>query len=195
MAAGSPRFWESFAASLLRSSRERAFLAFIPWWLILTTFSPSFIYHFQPFTWSICIKSDQLIQVQSALLVLMGFLGALSISAMSQVFSISSSYPFSAYLKEEDLFDEIIFWPQFVLLIQISCIFMIMACIVLTSLYDNLDIRAYTLLTTCGISVYAITKTWNLVDLIRQISWHYEEYVRLYNEAERDDPHSAETDN
>ena len=120
----------------------------------------------------------------SAIAVVAGFFGSVSVATIGQVQRMISEYPFSSYLRQEKLFDQFLFWPQFTLLLQISLLLVSTSAAVLTKLMDCEYLNKYFIAVDVGLLIYVCTKTWNLVDLIRQLTWHYEEYNRLFREHE-----------
>ncbi len=78
-----------------------------------------------------------------------------------------SEYPFSSYLRDEKLFDQFLFWPQFTLLLQIFLLLASTSAAVLTRLMDYDYLNKYFIAVDVGLLTYVCTKTWNLVDLTR----------------------------
>jgi len=114
--------------------------------------------------------------VLSALAVVGGFLGSASVSISGQMQRMISEYPFSDYLRRIDLFDHFLFWPQFTLLIQIVNIAlsgMLFICIIILQL-DNLAILF--IMIAFSFMLYTFSKTWGLIDLVRIVTWHYDDY-------------------
>jgi hypothetical protein len=172
-----PNFWETLSKSLLRSAKSRGAMAFIPWLLIGTTTIPAVL------EWYFCVPAyasrPEALTIISAMLTTAGFLGALTIFSMGHVMSVCLSYPFSLYLAKEDLFDEFIFFPQLVLLIQIL---FIVICTLLVFFIELLGrFGDYALVVSGGFFIYISIKTWSLVDLMRTMSWHYAEFQHIYN--------------
>jgi hypothetical protein len=177
-----PRFWSSFAQALQISAQSRGFLAFIPWWLATCIVVPVV------FGWLAggfklpILEIGQVVTILAALAVISGFLGSVTVAALTHIQSVAAKYPFSDYLKQESMFDQFLFWPQFVLLIQIvhilfstvsavSVLFIVSQPTLLTIIAVNI-----------GFTFYVVTKTWQLVELIRQLMWHAAEYEKLYEE-------------
>ena len=179
---GAPNFSESFAGAIKKSARQRSWGAFVPWWLMICIFGPILAVYFLSF--SIFIETDKniVLVLFSSFAVVGGFLGSVSVASMAQIQKIASEYPFSDYLHQEKLFDSFIFFPQLILLMQILFIIYssISMSIILTGV--NTNIINYLIFIGLGYMVYITTKTWALLDLIRILTWHYEEYTRLYEE-------------
>lgn len=178
-----PSFFTIFLKSWKRTRDAHWIAGAFPFFLVtLCIIAPTFIYS-QINLSKVVIDDGIVITALSAFMVLSGFLGGFSISAMTQVQTISSTYPFSAYLKDEDLFDEFIFFPQFaigvqIIAITIQCISIIIV-IFTPPRYDFL-----VLMYNIFLLLYLVTKTWQLVNLIRVLTWHYENYMRLFNQYE-----------
>lgn len=97
-----------------------------------------------------------------------------------------SEYPFSSYMKSEQLFDRFLFWPQFTLLFQIGLLLFSAVMAVLIRLVEYDQWNKFVIAFDVGLLIYVCTKTWNLVDLVRRLTWHYEDYNRLQKEDARE---------
>jgi hypothetical protein len=75
-----------------------------------------------------------------------------------------------------------LFWPQFALLLQITLLLASTIAAVLARLIDYDHLLKYFVAVDVGFLIYVCTKTWNLIDLIRRLTWHYEQYNRMYKE-------------
>jgi hypothetical protein len=111
-----------------------------------------------------------------------GFFGSVSVATIGHVQRMVSEYPFSGYLKEEGLFDLFLFWPQLTLLYQISLLLFSATAAVTVRLFDIDYLNRYIMAVDVGILLFVSTKTWGLIDLVRKLTWHYEEYNRLSQE-------------
>jgi hypothetical protein len=174
-----PNFWRLFARALGTSAGERSFTAFIPWKLAILTATPIAATYFA----RSCVVVPDIsvsVTITSAIAVVGGFLGSISLSTSSYVQKMVSDYPFSDYLREEELFDQFLFWPQFTILIQIANILISMSAAVFIAV-TGIQMNNYILAACMGFMLYAIWRTWALVDLVRVITWHDERYfsVRL----------------
>ena len=173
-----PNFWETLSKSLMRSAKIRGIIAFFPWLLVTTTVASAML------AWYFCLprysSGPEALTIISAMLTTTGFFGALTIFSMGHVMSTCLQYPFSGYLQDEDLLDEFIFFPQFVLFLQIVYI---SSCTFLVFFIGHLG-RAgdYALFVSGGLFVYITVKTWGLVDLMRKVSWHFADFQKLLNE-------------
>jgi hypothetical protein len=98
---------------------------------------------------------------------------------------MASEYLFSGYLRDEGLFDLFLFWPQFALLTQIGLILFSTLAAASVRLFNLDSFNQYLIAVDVGLLVYVCTKTWDLVELIRKLTWHYEEYQRLNAEHQR----------
>jgi FtsH-binding integral membrane protein len=177
-----PNFWEVFGDALRLSATKRGFLAYCPWWLIACCAIPTLLVYFSGSMVRPRISDSDAMTIFSAVAVVGGFFGSVSIATMGQVQRMVSEYPFSAYLKEEKLFDQFLFWPQFTLLLQVGLILFSICIALLTRLVDLQEFTKYLIAVNVGMLVYVCTKTWNLIDLVRRLSWHFEDYNRLLAE-------------
>lgn len=175
-----PRFSVLFAKALQRSAAQRGLFAYIPYKLmaffglaiwIVWAFSP-----WQPKD----LSSSNLLAIYAAFITAVGFLGALSIYGMSHVMSVCLRYPFSMFLQGEDLFDEFIFWPQYILLVQFLCMLCHVLSICISLLTDRYN--DYVLASNVSFFLYTLLLTWNLIDLMRQVSWHFADFEKQLNE-------------
>jgi hypothetical protein len=177
-----PNFWTLFAEALGLSATRRSGFAFVPWWLVICCALPVGLVFFVSSSLRSQVSETNAVTIFSAVAVVAGLFGSVSVATIGQVQKMASEYPFSSYLREEKLFDQFLFWPQFTLLIQITLI-LISTCGALALRLIDLDhMNKYFIALDVGLLIYVCTKTWNLVDLIRRLTWHYEHYNRLYNE-------------
>jgi hypothetical protein len=176
-----PNFWTLFAQALELSAARRSIVAFIPWWLLICCVSPGVAVHFMG-SLARPLTAESGAVTMSAIAVVGGFFGSVSVAAMVQVQRMVSEYPFSSYLREQKLFDLFLFWPQFTLLAQICLIILSTLGAATVRLYDLGEFNRYIIAINVGLLIYVCTKTWRLVDLIRFLTWHYEEYQRLLAE-------------
>ena len=182
-----PNFWAAFAEALRISATRRSILAFIPWWLLVCCLVPVAVIHISaPYT-NEQISGANAVTVLSAIAVVAGFLGSVSIATIGQVQRMVSEYPFSGYLRDEGLFDQFLFWPQFTLLLQIGLLLVSTISAVTMRIINLDDWNKYVLAVDIGLLFYVCSKTWNLIDLVRKLTWHYEDYNRTLKEhqAER----------
>ena len=180
-----PNFWTVFAAALGLSTESRSGLAFFPWWLLSCCIVPVGAIYLVSSLLRSQVTEANAVTVFSAVAVVAGFFGSVSVATMSQVQRMVSEYPFSDYLREEKLFDQFLFWPQFTLLLQISLILISTIGALVVRLVDLDYLNKYFIALDVGLLIYVCTKTWNLVDLVRRLTWHYEQYNRLYNEQKK----------
>ena len=171
-----PNFPEAFARAVTMSARERRYIAFFPWLLILCLVAPSVIFWLARKHITYIPSKPEAMAVLSSVAVVGGFLGSASVSITGQMQRMVSEYPFSDYLRNLGLFDHFLFWPQFVLLIQIVNI-AIAGMFSLIIIIFKIEIHSILLLmTSFSFMLYTFSKTWNLIDLVRIVTWHYEDY-------------------
>lgn len=177
-----PNFWALFAEALRLSASTRSIRAFVPWWLITCGLAPVIATVLLGPWLRSSVPDSSAVTVLSAVAVVGGFFGSVSIATMGQVQRMASEYPFSSYLREEKLFDLFLFWPQFTLLMQICLILFSTFAAAFVRLLDVDEFNKYLIAVDVGLLVYVCTKTWNLIELIRNLTWHYEDYGRLLAE-------------
>jgi hypothetical protein len=177
--AGPPNFWSVFAEALRLSASRRSLVAFMPWWLLICIIVPPFLVFLASSHLRGQISENSVVTVFSAIAVVAGFFGSVSISTMAQVQRMTSEYPFSDYLRHEELFDLYLFWPQFTLLIQICLLLLSASGAAFIRLFEFDDLNRYLIAIDLGLLIYVCTKTWNLIELIRSLTWHYAEYQQL----------------
>ncbi|HEY8698430.1 MAG TPA: hypothetical protein VIM02_12510 [Rhizomicrobium sp.] len=128
------------------------------------------------------ISSGDSIQILAGMMIVGGLLSAVSVACMSQIYDTIADPLFGDYLREEEVFDEFLFWPQLTLLIQIVFVILcVLAIMVAITLRDN----GYTLLAICvviAIMIYTALKTWNLIEAMRLLAWHRQEYLFLLHQ-------------
>jgi hypothetical protein len=128
--------------------------------------------------------NSNFVPIFSSILVVGGLFGAVSINVLNQVFSLCSNTQFADYLKEEKIFDIYIFWPQYALSIQILLMF---SCLASIFAYYTAGIGVvFIRISLFNISMlfYTFIKTWDLIDMVRVLAWHRQEYLSLL-EAEK----------
>ncbi|WP_137044245.1 hypothetical protein [Pseudolabrys sp. FHR47] len=180
-----PDFWEIFADALRSSARNRSWRAFFPWCLLLSVGVPVAAVVLLKQISSLTIGDDQSVTMLSSVAVVAGFLGSVSVATMTQVQRMVSEYPFSSYLKDENLFDQFLFWPQATLIFQIGLLLFSVLAAILVRIVPCINLNIYVVAVDVGLLIYVCTKTWNLIDLVRKLTWHYEDYNRLFKEFER----------
>jgi hypothetical protein len=178
-----PNFWTVFAEALGLSAARRGVFAYLPWWLIICCVVPVLTVYLLNTTLRSQIIDSGATTVFSAIAVVAGFFGSVSVATIGQVQRMVSEYPFSSYLRDEKLFDQFLFWPQFTLLLQIFLLLASASAAVLTRLLDYDFLNKYFIAVDVGLLIYVCTKTWNLVDLIRQLTWHIDMALRTVQSA------------
>lgn len=181
-----PKLSETFVKAIQLAYKRRGLRALLPWWFATCFGVPIFL------VW----QSAGLIETElamnkgihtvfAAFLVLGGFLGAVSINVMREVYSLVSEPKFADYLREEGLFDQYIFWPQFVLIVQMSFIVAAVICTTLVVLAPLKGAVLYFLAVTIGLLGYSMSKTLGLIDMVRTLAWHRSDYQKQYDEELR----------
>jgi hypothetical protein len=176
-----PRFSHLFAKELMRSASRRGWRAFFPIVLILCVTTPIIISFFGKEYLNKNFAVADAITIISSIAVIGSFLGASSVALTAHLQKIISEYPFANYLKSEGLFDSYLFWPQFVLLIQIVCTSICVIFNVVIGVFNLAWLSSHLIIFSLFIIMYAFIKTWQLIDLIRHVTWHYEDYMSQYH--------------
>ncbi|MCA1528535.1 hypothetical protein [Bradyrhizobium yuanmingense] len=177
-----PNFWSVFAEALGLSAERRGFLAYVPWWLFICCASPLVAVFLIRDSLRPQITDGGIATVLAAIAVVAGFFGSVSVATIGQVQRMVAEYPFSSYLRDQKLFDQFLFWPQFTLLLQITLLLTSASLAAITRLFEYDSLNRYLIAADVGLLIYVCTKTWRLVELVRQLTWHYEQYNRLYKE-------------
>jgi hypothetical protein len=180
-----PNFWQSFGEALALSAQRRGIRAYIPWFLMLIlalgltlTVAALFL--------RAKVSNPDTIAALSAMLVTAGFLGAVSVGCMNQIFSTLTDQHFSEYLRTISAFDQFIAWPQLTLLIQMSYLFLCAMGIIAICIFDENIVRAIALCMLGALSIYVTNKTWKLVDLLRILAWHRQDFAQQLEAALHD---------
>lgn len=176
-----PSFAQLVAREIERSASVRGWRAFIPWWFFVCLISPFIVEKYLGGYISKGISSSDAIAVLAAIAVVSSFMGSTSIALTAHLQKVVSEYPFCNYLKEENLFDSFLFWPQFVLLIQIISVFISIIGAILVVIFKDIFNFETIILYSVFITIYSFEKTWKLIDLIRKATWYYELYQSLYH--------------
>lgn len=176
-----PPFSQLLVREIERSVSRRGWRALVPWWLVLCLASPFVINFYFGDSLSPSIQAADSIAILAAMAVVSSFLGATSIALTAHLQKMVSEYPFCNYLKKEGMFDAFLFWPQFTLFIQIICVSVaiIFACAI--GIFGALKYASLFIIITVFFTIYTFTKTWNLIDLIRIVTWHYEDYMSMFH--------------
>jgi hypothetical protein len=178
-----PSFSELLASEILRSTKNRGWRAYFPFLLIVCLFAPGVLLYIYGERMNSKLSISDAVTILSSISVIGSFLGAASVALTAHLQKIVSEYPFSNYLKSESMFDSFLFWPQFVLLIQIICTSLCIIFNVIIGVIGMPDISHYFIVYALFIMLYAFSKTWKLIDIIRIVTWHYEDYISKYNQS------------
>src|SRR5262249_46596989 len=149
-----PNFWELFAAALRLSASKRSIWAFAPWWLVVCCGVPIVSVYFFSSVARSQITDTNTIAILSSVAVVGAFFGSVSIATMGHVQRMASEYPFSSYLRDEELFDLFLFWPQFALLSQLFLILFSTCCAVLIRIWDFDQANKYIIALDVGFLIY-----------------------------------------
>ena len=179
-----PTFFDSFLESLKFEKQSIGWRAYFPLQLLAMCVVPSLVMWCLKLDFSAKISDDEYVSIFSSMIVFFGILAAFSISAMTQVQSIASKYPFSDYLDELGILNSFIFFPQFTFVLQ--CLYTVFSlCLIFVKYLFNLPASSIDnlIVLNIGFSMYVLLKTMGLVNLIRLLTWHYAKYEMLYNKV------------
>lgn len=176
-----PSFAQLIAREVERSASVRGWRAFVPWWLAVCLAAPFLIEKFAGPYVQKGVSSSDAVAILAAIAVVSSFMGSTSIALTAHLQKVVSEYPFCNYIKEEDLFDSFLFWPQFVLLIQIFSVFISIMSAVAVGLFKEYVDFSFLIIFSLFFTLYSFEKTWKLIDLIRKATWYYELYQSLYH--------------
>jgi len=179
-----PTFTKSFFSNLRLEKSSIGMFAYIPYQFIILCVIPVLVIYFCDVRFYDTISDGDFINILSSIIVFIGILAAFSISAMTQIQTISSDYPFSDYLVDIKLFDIFIFYPQYTFILQsiymTVSIFMVFAHLSVPIFEKYLDVMVTF---NFGFALYVIYKTLGLVNLIRLLTWHYAKYKILFENS------------
>src|SRR3569833_4350277 len=116
---GAPNFWSTFGNAIAISAQNRGIIAYCPWFLVLTIAVGALVSLF-----SIAYAADfnraDTVAALAAMMATAGFLGAVSVGCMNQIFSTLEDADFSEYLQETETFDQFLAWPQIIYFVQMA---------------------------------------------------------------------------
>jgi len=177
-----PRFSHTLVEALQLGYRNRGLRALVPWLLAASTGVPTFFADHVYAAIPTLATPAILAPVFAAFIVLGGFMASTSISLMGQTFTLVLEERFSKYAKDVKAFDIFIFWPQFALMAQLA---FLLVCLTALSSYllDSASLVTQRLVgLMLGMFVYALAKTFNLIDLVRQLAWYRRDYASSLEE-------------
>lgn len=177
-----PRLSQTFVEALKLGFRQRGLLAFIPIVpsvvLIVPQFGSEYVLNF------IINKGHiSLGPILGSMIVMGGFLGSVSINVLTQIFSLLNHEEFSDFLKEEGVLDIYLFWPQFSFIIQMAFIFASVFGFVSWTVFDVNEWIIRIILFVFGLLIYASIQTLGLIDMVRTLAWHRQNYFRIKREV------------
>jgi small-conductance mechanosensitive channel len=179
-------FSEVFLSYLILDHQTRGMRAYAPWVLILCIGIPVGFANFAFQKLHGSPSATALPPVYAALLVVGGFLGAVSINIMGQTVGTVSEARFARYLKDIKAFDYFLFWPQMTLGIQLGLIATSLLSLISYFLAPSSRVTVYSTAVAFGLLAYSCIKTWSLIELLRQLAWHRQDYTaKLEDEIER----------
>jgi hypothetical protein len=177
-----PNFWKSFGEALTLSAQRRGFLAYVPWFLAVNGAVAAVCILIATYRHASFSNSDS-VAALAAMMVAAGFLGAVSVGCMNQIFSTLNDSEFAGYLQLVNAFDQFLAWPQITLLVQIAYFVGCAMGILAISIFDANFLRVIVLCTMGTLTFYVSNKTWRLVDLLRILAWHRQDFSAQLNEA------------
>ncbi len=180
-----PNFWEVLAEALKSSAQKRGFWAYVPWYLALLVGAAAFVDFLLETLQAADIESSNAIAALSAMIVVGGLLSAVSVACMTQIYVTVGEPKFGDYLRDEKVLDRFLFWPQFTLLIQIVYVLISAMGIISCAAASAASLRMLLLVEDVALLLYTTTKTWQLIDTMRLLAWHRQEYETLSMDVAR----------
>jgi hypothetical protein len=183
---GFPSFWNTLREAQALSVRRRGWLIAYTPWLFLILFDGALLG-----SWllhnilKIEIATENSIQIFSGMMVVGGVLAAVSVACMNQIYVSVADPAFGDYLREEKVFEQLLFWPQFTLLIQIA---FVIVCAIGLFLSLSVKLNGYLVFSVCcgvALMIYTAFKTWNLIETMRLLAWHRQDYLFLLQQYEQ----------
>ncbi len=183
--ADEPRLLDAMIDARKLGYKQRGLISLVPTRLILLIFLPSIITFYATEPNDFLLPDAGTISVLSAMLVVYGFFGAATVAALTQINEMSSLFPFSDFLKQQNVFSIYTALPQYVFIVEILSIILCCSLIIVTS-FSNDEVNIYVILLSSGATVYCCLVTIDLLSVIRGLSHHYSEYQRILHEESRD---------
>jgi hypothetical protein len=121
----------------------------------------------------------------SAVLVVYGIFSAVTIQAVVQVQQVTTVFPFSDFLKERGVFDIYNALPIYVFLIDVVSMSFCVVMMVLTSFLGD-DFNFYVIIFSASNVVYCAKITYDLLNVLRGLSFHLQDYQRIKFDVEND---------
>jgi hypothetical protein len=169
-----PNFWEVFSEAQRLSAKRLGVRAYLPWLLtLLIALASTSAITVEIFVQPKVTTTDS-IAALSAMIVVGGLLIAVSVACMTQIYITVSDGQFGDYLRTEKAFDQFL-----TLLMQIVLVVVSVAAVFACLLMDESFVHLLSIAVITGLLVYVTTKTWNLVEALRLLAWHRQEYESL----------------
>lgn len=164
--------------------KQRGIISLVPIRLILLIVLPSILTFYTTKPNEFLLPDAGTISVLSAMLVVYGFFGAATVAALTQINEMATRFPFSDFLKQQNVFSIYTALPQYVFIVEILSIVLCCSLIIVTSFLND-EINIYVILISSGATIYCCLVTIDLLSVIRGLSHHYSEYQRILHDESR----------
>ena len=171
-----PKLFDTFADTIKLGLESRGVKSLVPWLLLLTFGLSIFVASYWHAEVVALIGRPGLLTILSAMMVIGGLLSTVCINVMRETYAITGEKEFAHFLRGLKIFDQYLFWPQYVLLLQLSlviyCLLTISSIVVLPSHW----LVPYLVACNFGFLFYVAVKTYGLVDMVRVLVWHRQRF-------------------
>ncbi|NML73639.1 hypothetical protein HHL25_05805 [Rhizobium sp. S-51] len=182
--AAEPTLLEAMIAARKLGYKQRGFISIFPIRIILLILIPSSFVLYATEPDEFMLPDGGTISVLSAMLVVYGFFGAATVAALTQINEIATRFPFSDFLKQQNVFSIYTALPQYVFIVEIFSIILCCGLIIATSFCGD-RINIYVVLISSGTTVYCCLVTIDLLNVIRGLSHHFSEYQKILHEESK----------
>lgn len=184
--ADQPSLFSALIAARRLGQKNRGPIAFVPVRIIFLIVLPLGFYHLYVKRDILSINDQNLYSFISAVLVVYGLFGAATIQSIVQIQQITTQFPFSDFLKKQKVFDIYNALPLYVFLIDMASIFICCLCLIISSTIKDTYNGHILILLTCNM-LYCAIITYDLLNVIRGLAFHTEEYNRLKFEIDNEE--------
>lgn len=182
--ADEPRLLDAMLDARKLGYKQRGLISLFPIRVILLICLPSVFIFYATEPDEFLLPDAGTISVLSAMLVVYGFFGAATVAALTQINEIATRFPFSDFLKQQNVFSIYTALPQYVFIVEILSIILCCALIIATSFLDEY-INIYVVVISSGTTIYCCIVTIDLLSVIRGLSHHFSEYQKILHEESR----------
>lgn len=185
-ASGAPKLSETFTEAIKLGFESKGLWTLVPW-LLVPTFAVCIlvanIWRCEIFA---ILARPGFLNVLGAMMVIGGLLSTVCINIMRETYAITGEKDFAAFLRKLNLFDQYLFWPQYVLLLQLSLVVYCLVVISAIVVFPTQTFVPYLVSCAFGFLFYVAVKTYGLVDMVRVLVWHRQDFREQWEAAERE---------